>query len=88
MVALAVEIDAADAIAAAELVQVTRRNVDVEGAVLLVGPVSAVEEPVTFLLGRDANARRTFEICRLAATKHCAQHSPSLLQSLIFLNSY
>ena len=71
VVALAVEVDAADAVAAAEFVQVTRRYVGVEGAVLLVGAVAAVEESIAFLLRRDADARRAFEIRALAVTEHC-----------------
>ena len=70
MVALAVEIDATGAVAAAELVQMTRCHIGVEGTILLVSAVTAVEESVALLLLGDANPRRAFEIRALTVAEH------------------
>lgn len=67
VVTLAARFQTSLAVGAAELVQVTGRHVGGESASSLVSAISTVEKSVAFLLRRQANSARTFEIFALTA---------------------
>ena len=72
MVALLDRLDALLAVGAAELVQVTRRDVaGQQRTVLFVALVATVEETVAFLARFHADAARTLEVARVTRPVIC-----------------
>ena len=72
MVALLDRLDAFLAVGAAELVQVTRRDVaGQQRTVLFVALVATVEETVAFLARFHADAARTLEVARVTRPVIC-----------------
>lgn len=71
MVAFARHLQAGLTVHAAELVESARRHVHAKVAAVLIGSVTAVEESIALLFGRQTDPARALEVLGLAISVAC-----------------